>query len=109
MNSSPAAPARHEGRVAASLVLALGNWIVVVCAAVLLSLLQNTTPPMLREFSAFWLVVLGPAVVPLMTLAFAARDRSRGRRWQARCAIALAVLATAILWGAPLLLLTASD
>ena len=84
---------------ATSLLVAIGNVLIVAASALLANLRQEATPGWLWALSFLWLVSMGPAIMPLITLVFAARDISNGRRTQAWWAIGIAVLTGAVLWG----------
>lgn len=85
--------------VASSLLLAIGNVVATGACVAIARLSQGAVLPWLWALSFLWLLTLGPMVLPLVTILFAARDFSSGQRVQALCAIAIAALTGAALWG----------
>jgi hypothetical protein len=83
---------------AISLALAIGNALVAGASALLVRQPQETVPAWMWAGSFLWLASMGPAIVPFITVAFAARDMFRGRAKQASWATAIAIVTAAMLW-----------
>jgi hypothetical protein len=90
---------RPRSGVATSLILAIGNVGMIAACEFVARLSQDAVPAWIWALSFLWLLTLGPAILPLAVLIFAARDLSKGQRFQGLAAIAIAVVTSVASWG----------